>query len=200
MQRDIHMLTQNNAAPAAGIEIELLAIDLNTCTRCVGTMENIEKAIDMVRPILEAINGNTMVAVKKTIVASTQQARELEFTTSPTIRLNGQDIVFETLESQCDSCTDLCACEEGTTCRVWSYRGEEHTEAPVGLIVEAILARVIINKPRSQGEPAGYNGVPENLQRFFEGVPAGQATSNACCSPSAQETCCEPSQKSSCCQ
>jgi hypothetical protein len=200
MQSDNHMPAQKGSASSASIEIELLAIDLNTCTRCVGTLENIEKAIDMVHPILEVISGDATVAVRKTIVASAEQARQLEFATSPTIRINGRDIVFEALESQCDSCTDLCGCDEGTTCRVWTYRGQEYTEAPVGLIVEAILDRIIIKNPQPQGEVGAYSGVPENLQRFFEGLSGKETTENPCCSPSVKESCCEPNQKSACCQ
>lgn len=41
---------------------------------------------------------------------------------------------MEMYESECDSCTDLCGCEEGTRCREWLYQGERYTEAPVPMI------------------------------------------------------------------
>jgi hypothetical protein len=113
------------------IDIELLALDLTTCTRCVGTLEHIGKAIDIVRPVLEAMG--VQVNTTSRVIESEEQARQHQFVASPTVRINGKDIVFEVLESGCESCTDLCSCSEGTSCRVWLYHGQEYTEAPVGL-------------------------------------------------------------------
>ena len=36
------------------LKIELLALDLDTCTRCTGTLENIETALEAVRGAMEA--------------------------------------------------------------------------------------------------------------------------------------------------
>lgn len=181
------------------IDIELLALDLNSCTRCVGTLSNMEKAIDMVRPILDIMQ--VQVNVKKTVVESEDQARQLAFVTSPTVRINGHDITFETIESKCDSCTDLCGCEEGTSCRVWNYQGKDFTEAPVGLIVESMLRMIFPNNREPWGGKApDFIDVPENLQRFFQGKSLMQAQTSPCCSPAEQESCCSPDQKLSCCE
>ncbi len=103
------------------IKIELLALDLTSCTRCVGTLQNIETAINIVQPAL-AVTG-VQVNVRRLIIESEEQARQYRFFASPTVRINGKDIVLETIESQCDSCTDLCGSDEGTSCRVWPYQG-----------------------------------------------------------------------------
>jgi len=179
------------------IDIELLALDLNSCTRCVGTLDHIEKAIDIIRPILEVTEAQ--VNVRKIVVESEEQAGQHEFTTSPTVRINGKDIAFETLESECDSCTDLCGCDEGTSCRVWRYRGKEYTEAPVGLVVESILREILGSGRESIGQTPAYRGVPENLQRFFKSKSDARAAAESCCSPVEQETCCEPTEKPACC-
>jgi hypothetical protein len=118
------------------IDVELLALDLGTCTRCVETLENIETAIKTVQQVLEVTAID--VRLQKMLIESSQQAREHQFVTSPTVRINRRDIAFEMLESACETCTDLCGCAEGTTCRIWRYRGQEFTQAPVGLIVEAL--------------------------------------------------------------
>ena len=128
------------SAPSRVLDLELLALDLGTCTRCVGTLANIEAAIEIVRPVL-AVTG-TSVRVETMIVGSEDEARRHRFTSSPTIRIDGRDIVFDTLESRCEPCTDLCGCDEGTSCRVWRYQDQEHTEAPVGLVAEALLRGV----------------------------------------------------------
>jgi hypothetical protein len=180
------------------IALELLALDLTSCTRYVGTLANVEQAIGILQQVLQVTGFD--VRVQKMLIASEVQARQHHFVTSPTLRINGQDIVFETLESACDSCTEQCGCPEGTRCRVWRYQGLEYTEAPVGLIVEAMLRAMYSSRTQAAAAPAGYAGVPENLQRVFASRSAGESTTAlACCAPAAQEACCEPAAKSACC-
>jgi hypothetical protein len=144
------------------LEVELLALDLTSCTRCTGTLANIEEAIAAVERV--AGPTGTSIRLKRTLIDSEEAARRHRFVSSPTIRVAGRDIVFETRESLCDSCTDLCGCAEGTSCRVWSYHGREFTEAPVGLVVEALL-------------------------REMAGPPAEEET---CCAPARKASCCAP--------
>lgn len=185
------------------VDVELLAIDLSTCTRCTGTLGNIEEAIDAVRRVAEPTG--TSIRLRKTLIETEEQALQHRFVSSPTIRVNGRDIVFETQESRCDSCTDLCGCDEGTSCRVWSYQGKEHTEAPVGLVVEALLREIA--ETSATGRPSGASAaftVPENLRRFFAGRASKEAdrTGEAgatCCPPSELATCCAPTEKATCC-
>jgi hypothetical protein len=179
------------------VDVELLALDLTSCTRCTGSLANIEAAIAAVQQV--AAPTGTSIRLHKILVDSEEAARRHRFVSSPTIRVAGRDIVFETKESLCDSCTDLCGCSEGTSCRVWSYQGGEYTEAPVGLVVEALL-REIVAPPTAFGAAESATEVPENLRRFF----AGKATSSddsaaACCPPAEQTDCCAPAEKESCC-
>lgn len=197
MQVNNQESNQRETSKPSVIDIELLALDLNSCTRCVGTLNHIEEAIDTIRPILEVMKME--MNVRKIVVESEEQASRLRFSTSPTVRINGHDITFETLESECDTCTDLCGCNEGTNCRVWSYQGKEYTEAPVGLLVESILRETLANSHEPAGVLPEYK-VPENLRRFFKGKPNTQvAGEKTCCSESKQEVCCEPTEKPDCC-
>ena len=197
MQINFHASKQREISRPLVIDIELLALDLNHCNRCVGTLDHIEKAINIIRPGLEAMEAQ--VNVRRIVIESEEQARQYQFMTSPTIRINGKDIAFETLESECESCTDLCGCDEGTNCRVWRYRGEEYTEAPVGLVVESILREIFDSSRESIGETPVYSGVPENLRRFFRNKSDARLAADSCCSPPEQETCCEPSGKAAGC-
>jgi hypothetical protein len=176
------------------IEIELLALDLSTCTRCLGTLKNIETAVQVVEKTLQAKGVDLQ--VRKTLIESEEQARLHRFSSSPTVRVNGRDLVLEAVESKCDSCTDLCGCEEGTSCRVWKYRGKEYNEAPVELVVEAILDQLRDN-PTLELPP--YPGVPENLRQFFASRARRSAESAACCTATEQEECCEADDKEACC-
>lgn len=197
-------MTKINPSPATHptrarvVDVELLALDLDSCTRCTGTLANIEAAIDAVRRVAEPTG--TTIRLRKTVVETESAARRHRFVSSPTVRVGGRDIVFETLESRCDSCTDLCGCAEGTSCRVWSYQGREFTEAPVGLIVEALLRELAgVTPAPGEPEPADVH-LPENLRRFFAGRAAlGAAAGDPCCPPAAQTSCCAPQEKASCC-
>lgn len=181
------------------ISLELLALDLDSCTRCVGTFNNIETAIGQVKNVLDATE--TTVNVHKILIDSEAKAETHRFVSSPTIRINGRDIVFETLESECDSCTDLCGCEGSVSCRVWEYQGKEYTEAPVGLIIESVMHAIFSTEKKEEQKSGGYEGVPGNLKLFFAGTKevSGEEVT-ACCSANEQETCCEPAEKEACCQ
>ena len=49
MQINIRASKPREISTPPVIDIELFALDLNSCTRCVGTLDHIEKAIDIVR-------------------------------------------------------------------------------------------------------------------------------------------------------
>ena len=175
------------------LRIEFLFLDLTTCTRCLGADRGLETALDVVRDVLDA--AGVEVEVNKVLVASDEQARELRFVSSPTIRVDGRDVALELRESSCGSeaCTD--GCGDHIACRVWVYRGEEYTEPPVAMIVDAILKRVYGDAPQGAPEPGGYE-LPENLARFYAGKAA---SASSCCEPAEQETCCAPEAKADCC-
>lgn len=180
------------------VNIDFLYLDLSTCTRCIGTKENLEIAIDSVKQISEFTG--VQLNINKVLIESEEKARTHRFITSPTIRVNGRDIALETIENRCDSCTDLCGCEEGTKCRIWVYQGKEYTEAPVAMIVDALLQEVYGMPQKPADALVEYGEVPENLQNFFTNLSKKTAnTSSACCTSEKQENCYEPSKKSACC-
>jgi hypothetical protein len=193
-----HTLTVPKATreEAGAIVIDFLFVDLTTCTRCVGTDQNLESALEIVRGVLDATGA--AVEVRKTLVETAAQARELRFVSSPTIRINGRDLAFELKESSCgcEACTD--GRGEQIACRVWTYRGEEYTEAPVGLIVDAVLGE-LYGGAGAASAPDDVYELPENLESFFAGKAKRSVEGNACCGPAEQESCCEPSVKADCC-
>ncbi|MCX7780237.1 MAG: DUF2703 domain-containing protein [Negativicutes bacterium] len=148
--------------PGKEIVIDFLYIDLSVCERCQGTGKTLTEAIEDVRRILEA--AAFTIKVNYIHVQSEEQAEELGFTSSPTIRINGQDIQIEVRETLCESCGDLCGGD--VDCRVWIYDGKEYTVPPKPLIVNAILG--YIYGGGSEGREGGNKKpVPENLKRFF---------------------------------
>lgn len=179
------------------IDVELLAIDLSTCTRCTGTLANVETAIAELQRV--AAHTGTTIRLRKLVVTSEEEARRHRLMTSPTVRVDGRDVALDSRESRCDTCSELCGCTPGTTCRVWSYRGEEHDEAPVGLIVSALLREIVRNAEdrRPIDPPAPYQ-LPDNLRRFFAGRSVGDG-GGSCCPPSELASCCQPEAKADCC-
>lgn len=143
--------------------IEFLYLDLNDCNWCQDTETNFDKAISETENILKAIGVD--VTVKKTHVQSEQQAFELGFESSPTIRINGNDIQFDVKESYCESCSNLCG--EDVACRIWIYQGKEYTAPPKGMIIDAIMREVYAGSKKNADTSSKTKGVPENLKKFF---------------------------------
>ena len=186
------------AAASAGIpeklRIEFLFLDLTTCTRCLGADVSLEAALDAVHDVLDA--AGVEVEVDKILVSSDEQARALRFVSSPTIRVDGRDVALELRESSCGSeaCTD--GCGDHIACRVWVYRGQEYTEPPVAMIVDAILKRVYGDTPQGDARAGGLRAARE--PRALLRRP-GRPASERCCEPAEQQTCCAPEAKAECC-
>ena len=173
------------------LEIEFMYIDLDVCTRCLGTESNLEEAISEVTQILKATGIE--VSVKKILIQNEEQAIELGFVTSPTIRINGHDIQLDFKESLCESCGDVCG--DLVDCRVWVYQGKEYTEAPRAMIIDAIL-REVYGGSKTSSERPKISELPENLKNFFAAKRKQQANKNAteiqdniCCSSPATDKC-----------
>jgi Domain of unknown function (DUF2703) len=177
------------------LEIEFLYLDLDVCTRCKGTDANLETALRIVQEVLQA--SGTDVSTRKVLVHSEETARKLKFLSSPTIRINGRDIALKFRETPCDSCAGTCACDGGVDCRVWAYESKEYTEAPVPLIVNALLSEIYDSQSSDRPASSRPFELAENLKHFFEAKAAKKAA-ESCCAAEEKTSCCEPSEKSSC--
>ncbi|PRR72555.1 DUF2703 domain-containing protein [Neomoorella humiferrea] len=179
------------------IDIEFLYLDLDACTRCQGTGRNLDEALHEVAGVLEATG--VKVNLKKIHVQTEEQALALGFVSSPTIRINGQDIQLDVRESLCESCGDLCG--EDVDCRVWVYQGKEYTEAPKGMIIEAILKHVYGGGIEAPAEREPLKELPENLKRFFAAKRKKEEETAArnIGKQVATESCCGVSPASRCC-
>jgi Domain of unknown function (DUF2703) len=188
---------------ARTVEVDFLYLDLTACSRCIGSDESLHAALDLVCPALAATGIE--VALRTTLVASEEQARALHFVSSPTIRVNGRDIAATLQESACADCSNLCGCDGETNCRVWTYEGQEFTEAPVGLIVEAILGAVYGGTAPTAHAARPDEDVPDNIKRFYarkadtEQEDGDGGAVSSCCAPATQATCCGPTDKATCC-
>jgi hypothetical protein len=123
-----------------------------------------KQAIATLQPVLASTG--TAIEFHQILVESEEQAKQLQFVSSPTIRVNGRDIILETTESRCDDCSEISGSTEGTACRTWLYQGNSYTEAPVGAIVDAILREIYQNETPVPAVSSPTE-VPQNLKQFF---------------------------------
>lgn len=162
-ERSLADMRQQVARP---LVVELLAVDLSTCGRCTGTDRSIEGAVRELRPILA--QAGVDLQFRKTVVQTAEQAVALRFRSSPTVRINGRDVPIELRESRCGDCASLVGGKScAVNCRVWVWQGREFSEAPKGLIIDAVLRAypsAFDQSPAPMNEPFE---LPENLKRFF---------------------------------
>ena len=146
------------------IELEFLYLDLDVCSPCRSTESNIEEALSQVSGVLESTGAE--VAVKKTHVQSLEQAVELGFLTSPTVRVGGRDLQLDFKENHCATCSQVSG--TATDCRVWLYQGREYSAPPKAMIVEAVLREVYGGHRADGAKIVRPENALENLRRFFE--------------------------------
>jgi len=151
------------------VEIDFLYLDLSVCQRCQGAENNLAEAINEVSGVLKA--AGYAVRVNKINVNSRELAMKYEFVSSPTIRINGNDIVLEVNETACQDCGDLCG--ENVDCRSWVYDGVEYPEPPKAMIIAAILKEVFGGRQAVAKAKVPYV-LPENLEVFFSGVESSK--------------------------
>ncbi|MGC8719024.1 MAG: DUF2703 domain-containing protein [Thermodesulforhabdaceae bacterium] len=146
------------------LNVELLAIDLNTCDRCSPTRDQLRTAVRLLTPVAEALGIE--LRLREIVVQTPEQAKELGLLSSPTIRLNGRDIAEDIRESACRSCGELTASNTVINCREWHYRGHVYFSAPLPMLIEAIM-NAMLNIDQPPVVPQPLKELPENLQRYF---------------------------------
>lgn len=151
------------------ITVDFLYLDNQTCERCMGTETALETALERVEPIFDALDIG--ITVRDIHISTLEAAEATQLAVSPTIRINGQDVQPDYIENTCDTCGDLCGCVGDVDCRLWQYRGEEHTTAPVELLIEALIQAIAPNQPQfdRSRESQAYQ-ISSNVQSFFEGT------------------------------
>lgn len=145
--------------------VEYLYLDLETCDRCMGTAAVLDEVMVALSPAL-ALAGYS-VEYKKVEMATAEIAAQYRFLSSPTIRVNGQDICESVAESDCGCCGKISG--TATDCRVFEYEGKSYEVPPKAMLAASILKAVFCGK---SGCACGSYQLPDNLQRFFHGKAA----------------------------
>jgi NAD-dependent dihydropyrimidine dehydrogenase PreA subunit len=143
--------------------VDYLYLDLETCDRCIGTDNVLDEVMMTLTPALKIAGYE--VDYQKTEIKTAELAAQYRFLSSPTIRVNGQDICQSVAENGCGCCSYISGTD--VDCRVFEYNGESYEVPPKQMLAEAILHAVF-----GQLETAcscGAYELPENLREFFTG-------------------------------
>lgn len=97
------------------INIDFLYLDTTVCSRCKDTEKALDEAVFSVADLLRMAGYE--VTVNKVNISTNELAIYYQFVSSPTIRVNGNDIAAELKESSCEDCRMLC--QDNINCRVW---------------------------------------------------------------------------------
>lgn len=143
------------------LKIDFLYLDLNTCDRCIATDDTLNEALTELSEVLQTLGYEP--TVNKVNITTRELADQYRFISSPTIRVNGQDICGQVTENNCGCCGDLCG--DTVDCRTFTYENRTYEQPPKALLMDGIL-RVIYGQ-HSQNDTA-YT-LPENLERFYAG-------------------------------
>lgn len=159
------------------LNVDLLVIDLETCKRCVPTGDQVGTAVRLLKPVAGALGIE--LRRHEIVVKTPAAAKAKALLSSPTIRLNGRDIVQDIRESVCESCGSLTRNNTSIDCREWHYHGKVFPYAPLPLLLEAIMGAMLNINEIPPVIPAPLKKLPENLQRYFDNRKGGGGSS--CC-------------------
>ncbi len=156
--------------------IEYLYLDNESCDRCSTTQLVLEEVIMEVTPTLE-LSGYD-VDYRPIEIDSIATAKQNKVLSSPTIRVNGQDIISAVTESNCESCSDISG--NLISCRVYEIDGVRHETLP-----KSVLAKTLLSSVYSKQEKVclckDYE-LPDNLKNFFVGKKENQCGCGGNCS------------------
>lgn len=156
--------------------VQYLYLDLQTCDRCIGTDEVLDEVMEILIPALTLAGFD--VEYDKVEMSTEEIAEAYRFLSSPTIRVNGEDIFQTVAENSCGCCSDISGTD--VDCRVFVYRGEVYEVPPKEMLATAILEKAFVSKV-SRCECGEYE-LPENLKTFYEGKKMQQCTCGCSCS------------------
>ena len=157
--------------------IEYLYLDLETCDRCIGTDNVLDEVMMTITPALNIAGFE--VEYRKIEMKTAEIATQYKFISSPTIRVNGQDICKSVAENSCGCCSDISGTD--MNCRVFEYNEETYEVPPKEMLAKAILS-VVFGQLETGCSCCEYE-LPENLRDFFNGKKSksGCSCGGNCC-------------------
>lgn len=165
---------------ATVLEVDMSAAGESGCASCDTTMARVRQAAERVRPALEALGVE--LRVEKLLVRTEAQARALGLHASPMVRIGGVDLAPEHRRT---AAGEASGGPWSGTKRVWRWRGAEHAQPPLSMLVETLLRAGVAERdglavPPRQAEPE----IPAYVRQFLRAEAAGmddRRAGPACC-------------------
>lgn len=151
-----------SSSPLRPLILEYLHLDQSLCQRCQQTWVSLQQALRAIEPTL-TILGYVPV-VRSIPISSPELAIRYALISSPTIRVNGTDLIETLTEDSCSQCSELCG--DLVNCRTFTVHGISYAYMPVSMILESLMRYLVTPTLRPQQTPYV---LPDNLKRFFNG-------------------------------
>jgi len=168
--------------------VDFLYLDLDVCTRCQDSETSLDDSLQTLIDILDGIGHK--IKLNKIYIETEEQAIAQQFISSPTIRINGQDIQMTVEESYCATCSSLTN-DASVDCRTWKYKGKDYSAPPQALIIDAILHEIYSDKPMEENHASPITSndfqLSENLKSYFSN--RDKLCKNIGQTPSTSESC-----------
>jgi hypothetical protein len=105
------------------LEVDMARSTKQSCDACDAAKQQLTRALEVVAPLLNDVDVD--VRLNNVVVSTEEQARQLRFRGSPTLRIGDVEVFPAHLP--------------GGEERRWQWGNQEHPAPPVGLFVDAIL-------------------------------------------------------------
>ena len=143
--------------------VEYLYLDLATCERCIGTDNVLDEVMLTITPALRLAGYEA--EYHKIEMTTAELAIRHQFLSSPTIRVNGQDICESVKENICGCCSEISGTD--VDCRIFEYNGKTYETPPKEMLAEAVL-NTVFGMTKCGCSCGGYE-LPDNLRNFYDG-------------------------------
>lgn len=155
--------------------IEYLYLDIDTCDRCIGTDTVLDEVMMILTPAFNLAGYEVL--YNKIKMETEKIAIKHRFISSPTIRVNGNDICQSVLENSCGCCSDISGTD--VDCRVFEYNGRNYEVPPKEMLADAILKAVFVQDEK--GCSCRDYELPDNLKQFFNGKENKKCSCGSSC-------------------
>lgn len=142
------------------VVLEVLYLDAQTCDPCRATTDAVDIAATALAEQLRT-QGRTL-TVRQVHVTDPEQARELGFVSSPTVRVDGVDIELGVHEQLCGSCSALAG--EQVDCRTFEWQGVRYPSPPAEMIAYRVLEHLAGALPT---QPSNETTTATSVERFM---------------------------------
>lgn len=165
------------------LSIDFLYLDLDTCERCKATDTALMQALEALSGVFKLMDIE--VHVNSVNIETEALAAQYAFLSSPTIRVNGVDILGQIEENECQDCGSLCG--DHVDCRIFRYKGIAYEQPPAVMIADGILR--YLYAPLRKTPKVAYT-LPSNLNTFFVGKVTKPAKRSQCDCDCSGNGCC----------